>query len=330
MRGKLESDSVRGKGYLFLMFALAALIFGIAQQPRPFTGPSIVYPELLRQARLEGRVVTRILVDTSGRVVAESVRVVSSTNAGFDFPVKRAMQTWVLQRVAAPSAPLPATVEVLFLFTSQLDFPTMHFGRVCDHCVQDLSRARDAVRERSRAALICGRLLERWMAVSDPTPLSDTLLGVLQCHDAPVVAPMVIRAMGHTWEGDRGNSITVATMGYRFRTADALLAAAHVAEDPTLPPAGRVYGFQVLSLLVHPSWVWRLDPDAAWNARTNGPERDCDHVMVLSHPPGDWSGVWPIEAEQFAHDVAQRTVAGRDVPGSVRAAAYCLLDLLKG
>ena len=47
------------------------------------TSPLPVYPELLRQAGVQGRVVLEAVVDTTGRVLAASILVVSMTNPGF-------------------------------------------------------------------------------------------------------------------------------------------------------------------------------------------------------------------------------------------------------
>ena len=50
------------------------------------TGPLPVYPDLLRQAGVQGRVVLEAVVDTTGRVLAASILVVSRTNPGFVAP----------------------------------------------------------------------------------------------------------------------------------------------------------------------------------------------------------------------------------------------------
>ena len=297
------------------MVVLAALTLVLIQQPgtpRPYAMPAVVYPDLLRQVRLEGRVVMRMLVDTSGRAVPESLRVLSSTHAGFDQSAKRAMAAWYFQR---PSGRVPVTAEVLFLTTSSTDFNATRHRGFCVHC----DELQEKVRERAGDLAACGRVLQRWSVASTSEPLSDTLLSVLQCADAPVIAPLVIRAKGRAWDGDTGQALSIATMGYRFRTADALLAAAQVAEDSTLPAAGRVYGFQVLNVLVHPEWAWRLSPNA---------KEGCNRILVLSSPPDEWGEPWPDGAEQLACGVAERTLTQRGVPGPVRTAASCLLDLL--
>ncbi len=304
-----------------MILTLLALVGSLQGDLHPFGTPAVPYPELLRQAHLEGRVVVRALVDTAGRVVPESVRVLASSHAGFDETVRRAVRGWWFGSSAPRTGPVPVAIEVWFLASGPNDFPEPMVFR-------DVEPLRDAVYDRAKAAARCGRLLERWRAASSAEALNDTLRSVLQCADAPAIAPLVIQRAGGSWRGDPDTGMTVATMGFRFRTADALLAAAAVAEDSTLPVAGRVYGFQVLALLIHPKWAWRLDLDASWNERAGAPEQGCGRLLVLSHTPGDWGIPWPIEAEAFGRRLAERTLARRGVPGPVRVAAYCLRALL--
>ena len=55
------------------------------------SGPLPVYPDLLRQAGVAGRVVLEAVVDTTGRVLASSILVVEATNPGFVAPARRAL-----------------------------------------------------------------------------------------------------------------------------------------------------------------------------------------------------------------------------------------------
>jgi len=55
------------------------------------SGPLPVYPELLRQAGLQGSVVLEAVVDTTGRVMVPSILVVSTTNPGFVAAARRAL-----------------------------------------------------------------------------------------------------------------------------------------------------------------------------------------------------------------------------------------------
>ena len=55
------------------------------------TGPLPVYPELLRQAGVQGKVVLEAVVDTTGRVLAPSITVVLATDPGFVAPARQAL-----------------------------------------------------------------------------------------------------------------------------------------------------------------------------------------------------------------------------------------------
>ena len=55
------------------------------------TGPLPAYPDLLRQAGIQGRVVLEAVVDTTGRVLSNSILVVSATNPGFIAPARQAL-----------------------------------------------------------------------------------------------------------------------------------------------------------------------------------------------------------------------------------------------
>src|SRR5438046_2162825 len=60
----------------------------VQEKPEPLSHPAVVYPPLLQHAGIEGRVVVQAIIDTTGRVEPNSVRVAESTNPGFDQPAK--------------------------------------------------------------------------------------------------------------------------------------------------------------------------------------------------------------------------------------------------
>jgi len=55
------------------------------------TAPLPAYPELLRQAGVQGKVVLEAVVDTTGRILPPSISVVSATNPGFVAPARQAL-----------------------------------------------------------------------------------------------------------------------------------------------------------------------------------------------------------------------------------------------
>jgi protein TonB len=60
----------------------------VEDAPMLLSAPPPVYPEFLRRAGVEGRVVVAAVVDTLGRAERPSVRVVESAHAGFEGPAR--------------------------------------------------------------------------------------------------------------------------------------------------------------------------------------------------------------------------------------------------
>ena len=63
----------------------------VEELPQILSGPLPAYPELLRQARIQGHVVLEVVVDTTGRVETGSLTVVSATHPGFVAPARQAL-----------------------------------------------------------------------------------------------------------------------------------------------------------------------------------------------------------------------------------------------
>jgi TonB family protein len=82
----IQSFDVDGTGA-----ADSVLVGLLARGPDVLTGPLPIYPELLRQAGVEGRVVLEATVDTLGRVEPASVVVVSATHPAFVAPARQAL-----------------------------------------------------------------------------------------------------------------------------------------------------------------------------------------------------------------------------------------------
>jgi protein TonB len=60
----------------------------VEERPELLTRPPLQYPDLLRQAGVQGRVLVQAIIDTSGRAEPASVKVIQSPNPGFDQPAK--------------------------------------------------------------------------------------------------------------------------------------------------------------------------------------------------------------------------------------------------
>ena len=61
----------------------------VQQKPQMLSHPPLRYPEQLRQAGIEGRVVIRLIVDATGHVESTAVTIISSANPGFNEAAKR-------------------------------------------------------------------------------------------------------------------------------------------------------------------------------------------------------------------------------------------------
>ncbi len=58
-------------------------MLAVDERPRRISGPMPRYPEVLRQAGVEGNVVLEFVVDTLGRVEESTIRVIRATNQAF-------------------------------------------------------------------------------------------------------------------------------------------------------------------------------------------------------------------------------------------------------
>jgi TonB family protein len=63
----------------------------VEEKPAVLSGPTLQYPELLRQAGIQGRVMVQAIIDTLGRAEQNSVKVLQSPNPGFDQSAKNYM-----------------------------------------------------------------------------------------------------------------------------------------------------------------------------------------------------------------------------------------------
>src|SRR5207249_4440573 len=69
----------------------------VDEQPVLLAGPVPTYPDLLRQAGIQGRVVLAAVVDTLGRIEPRSFTVVSATHPGFVAPAQQALAASVFR-----------------------------------------------------------------------------------------------------------------------------------------------------------------------------------------------------------------------------------------
>ncbi len=71
----------------------------VEERPALLSAPPPPYPDILKQAGIQGRVLLGAIVDTSGRVEPSSIQIIKSPNPGFDVPAK----SWVLKALFRPA-----------------------------------------------------------------------------------------------------------------------------------------------------------------------------------------------------------------------------------
>ncbi|HEV8381826.1 MAG TPA: energy transducer TonB [Gemmatimonadales bacterium] len=80
------------------------------------TGPLPVYPELLRQAGVQGKVILEAVVDTTGRVLAPSILVVAATHPGFVAPARQALGATLFRPASVGGRPVRIRVRIPYEF----------------------------------------------------------------------------------------------------------------------------------------------------------------------------------------------------------------------
>jgi TonB family protein len=71
----------------------------VQERPSLLSAPPPRYPPLLKEAGVQGRVLLRAIVDTTGRVEPASVEIATSPNPAFDAPARE----WILKALFRPA-----------------------------------------------------------------------------------------------------------------------------------------------------------------------------------------------------------------------------------
>jgi protein TonB len=71
----------------------------VEERPSLLAAPPPPYPDILKRAGIQGRVLLSAIVDTTGRVEPNSIQIVNSPNPGFDVPAR----SWVLKALFRPA-----------------------------------------------------------------------------------------------------------------------------------------------------------------------------------------------------------------------------------
>jgi len=91
----------------------------LEERAEVLAGPLPIYPDLLRQAAVEGRVILEAVVDTTGRVLATSIQVVTATNAGFVASARQALLATLFRPAMVGGRPIRMRVRIPYEFGIQ-------------------------------------------------------------------------------------------------------------------------------------------------------------------------------------------------------------------
>ena len=96
----------------------------VEERPERIGGPVPRYPEMLRQAGIEGQVVVECVIDTLGRAEPGSIRVVSSTHALFEQPAREAVAASVFRPARLDGRAVRVRVQLPLNFRMARSGPT--------------------------------------------------------------------------------------------------------------------------------------------------------------------------------------------------------------
>jgi len=91
---------------------------GVVTEARPevLSGPIPVYPEMLRQAGVQGEVLFEAVVETTGRVIAASVVVIAATQPGFVAAARQALLATLFRPAMVGGRAVQMRVRIPYAF----------------------------------------------------------------------------------------------------------------------------------------------------------------------------------------------------------------------
>jgi TonB family protein len=138
----------------------------LEEVPQPLWSPPLAYPESLMLAEVEGSVTLQAQVDTNGRVDRASVRVLRSTNRGFEASAIEMLVGTRFRPARRDGAPAAAVIELPVRFELE---GGVRDAAAADEAVADGQRlARAGALDAAMAAFAQARRLDRRF-VSSPT-----------------------------------------------------------------------------------------------------------------------------------------------------------------
>jgi len=93
------------------------VMLGSENGPQVLTGPLPRYPELLRQAGIEGRVLLEAIVDTTGQVLRDSIVVVAATHPEFVAAARQAALATLFRPAFVAGRAVRVRVRIPYEFT---------------------------------------------------------------------------------------------------------------------------------------------------------------------------------------------------------------------
>ncbi len=83
----------------------------VDEPPERLSGPNPRYPEMLRQAGIEGSVILEFVIDTTGRVEETSINILSSSNRAFEGPARDVIRRSVYRPGRVRGVPVRVLVQ---------------------------------------------------------------------------------------------------------------------------------------------------------------------------------------------------------------------------
>jgi protein TonB len=93
----------------------------VDERPERISGPLPRYPEMLRQAGIQGSVLLEFVIDTAGHVNPETIKVMQSTNRAFEGPAKDVIRRSLYRPGRVRGVPVRVLVTQQIGFTISQD-----------------------------------------------------------------------------------------------------------------------------------------------------------------------------------------------------------------
>ncbi len=89
----------------------------VEERPERISSPPVRYPDILRQAGIEGRVLLELVIDTTGHAERGSIRVLSSTHQLFEGPAREVAQASLFSPGRIQGRPVRVRVQLPINFS---------------------------------------------------------------------------------------------------------------------------------------------------------------------------------------------------------------------